>query len=166
MNLSERMVPVVGGGTSLSMLAGALVLQYGWGMTPCPLCIEQRWAHLAVVVASVILLTMNTHRARRLCAVVPLLMCVAIGAAMHHVLVETGILSASCSTVFSGPLDVNTLLNSLPLLAETSCMDGPKFLGISLPLMNVLASSASLAVMLAILIIPNKGKSSCQPSLQ
>ena len=36
---------VLAGGTSLSLLLGALVFQYVGGLSPCEMCIWQRWPH-------------------------------------------------------------------------------------------------------------------------
>jgi len=37
---------------SLTLLLGALAFQYVGGLAPCPLCIWQRWPHLAAILAA------------------------------------------------------------------------------------------------------------------
>jgi disulfide bond formation protein DsbB len=46
--MDRRLVLVAAGGSAV-MLGFALVSQYAFGLFPCPLCIWQRWPHLAAV---------------------------------------------------------------------------------------------------------------------
>ncbi|MBY8978099.1 disulfide bond formation protein B [Rhodobacteraceae bacterium NNCM2] len=44
---------------SFALLAGALISQYIGGLAPCPMCLWQRWPHLAAVVIGVIAMTIG-----------------------------------------------------------------------------------------------------------
>jgi disulfide bond formation protein DsbB len=41
---------------SVALLGGALAFQYIGGLAPCPLCIDQRWAHAAAIAAGLLIL--------------------------------------------------------------------------------------------------------------
>ena len=49
-------------GMSAALLVGAFLFEYVGGMAPCSLCIWQRWAHVAVIVASMTGLLMLPSR--------------------------------------------------------------------------------------------------------
>ena len=44
---------------SAALLIGALISQYFGGLAPCPMCIWQRWPHLAAVVLAIIAVTVG-----------------------------------------------------------------------------------------------------------
>ncbi|MBT9245330.1 disulfide bond formation protein B [Gemmobacter fulvus] len=45
----QRFLVLIASGGSAALLLGALGFQYLGGLAPCPLCILQRWPHLAAV---------------------------------------------------------------------------------------------------------------------
>lgn len=47
--MTRKDLVLLAAGGSAAMLLFALVSQYGFGLYPCPLCIWQRWPHLAAV---------------------------------------------------------------------------------------------------------------------
>src|SRR5699024_12229204 len=49
---------------SLALLLGALGFQYLGGLAPCPMCIWQRWPHLAAVVLAIAALAMRRSMPR------------------------------------------------------------------------------------------------------
>ena len=49
--MTRRRIALLAAGGSAALLLAALAFQYLGGMAPCPLCIWQRWPHLAAVAA-------------------------------------------------------------------------------------------------------------------
>jgi len=54
---SSRLLVAAAGAGSAGLLLGALAFQFMGGLAPCPLCVWQRWPHLAAVVLAVLGLT-------------------------------------------------------------------------------------------------------------
>jgi len=52
--VSRRGLTTLAGFGSAALLLGALGFQYLGGLAPCPLCITQRWPHLAAVLIAVL----------------------------------------------------------------------------------------------------------------
>ena len=52
--ISYRLGLIIAGGISTGLLVGALLFQYVGDLSPCSLCIWQRWPHLAVIVLAFI----------------------------------------------------------------------------------------------------------------
>jgi len=48
---APRAVPALAILGSAAALGGALLFQYVGGLAPCPLCMDQRWAHVAAIIA-------------------------------------------------------------------------------------------------------------------
>ncbi|MBA3325657.1 MAG: disulfide bond formation protein B [Rhodobacteraceae bacterium] len=72
---------------SAALLAAALAFQYLGGLAPCPLCIWQRWPHVAAVLLGLALLA--TPR-REIAALGALAMLAGAGIAAYHAGVEQG----------------------------------------------------------------------------
>ncbi len=56
--MSFRLLTLLAAGGSAALLGGALLFQYVGGLPPCPMCIWQRWPHLAAIVLGAIALAM------------------------------------------------------------------------------------------------------------
>ncbi|MHA3980565.1 disulfide bond formation protein B [Halovulum sp. GXIMD14794] len=52
--MTRRFLTTLAGLGSAGLLLGALAFQYIGGLYPCPLCITQRWPHLAAVLIAVL----------------------------------------------------------------------------------------------------------------
>ena len=70
------------------ILAGALFFQYVLGLAPCPLCIWQRWPHLAAVVLAILAMTILWRICRRLAGLGALVMLGSAGLGIYHTGVE------------------------------------------------------------------------------
>jgi disulfide bond formation protein DsbB len=136
-------------------IAGALFFQYGLGLRPCPLCLEQRVAYyVSIPLAAMILLGLSVGSSRK----VLLLALFAIAAAM---LWNAG-LGAYHSGVewhwWAGPQDCSgqlpsltggNLLEQMEKIRVVRCDEAPwRFLGLSLAGYNALISLALAAVAL------------------
>ncbi|WP_421790535.1 disulfide bond formation protein B [Hyphobacterium sp.] len=110
--LTAQRWPLLAAVLSALILGGAYVFEYGFGYAPCPLCLDQRYIHMAAIAAGLI-----GFLALRLEAVKPFAMwvCLIIGAiflysagfAGWHAGIEYGWWEgpASCST--AGPLSIS-----------------------------------------------------------
>jgi disulfide bond formation protein DsbB len=80
-------------------LGGALLLQYGFRLPPCPLCIYERYPYLVVLAACGLGLSLG--RARLAVAVAAMALAVNVGLAGYHVAVEQGWLALpeTCAAV-------------------------------------------------------------------
>ena len=52
--MSRNMAIILATGGSLALLLGAWGFQYIGGLAPCPMCLWQRWPHIAAVVVGVL----------------------------------------------------------------------------------------------------------------
>jgi disulfide bond formation protein DsbB len=138
----------------LAAIAGALFFQYGMGLSPCPLCLEQRIAYyVAIPLAAMVMLGVSVGASRK----VLILALLAIAAAMlwnaglgaYHAGVEW--------KWWEGPRDcsgpVNSLGSARDMLSQLQntrivrCDEAAwRFLGLSLAGYNVLISLALAAL--------------------
>jgi disulfide bond formation protein DsbB len=149
---AATVVAVVGAATIL----GAYFFQYVFGLSPCPLCLDQRIAYyVSIPLAVVIALAAGWNVPRRLLAVglgiIALAMLFNAGLALYHAGVEWKWWEGPREC--SGPLtDLNAggdLLSSLQNLTLVRCDEAAwRFLGLSLAGYDVLISAA-LAVVAA-----------------
>ena len=58
---ATRLVAGLAMAVGLAALAGALVFEYGLGLTPCPLCMDQRYAHGAAIIGGLIAMLVAGH---------------------------------------------------------------------------------------------------------
>ena len=81
---------VIAGAGSAAILASALGSQFIGGLSPCPLCIWQRWPHVAAVVIAVAAVTVLWRHTRPLALLGMLAMLVGAGLGLYHTGVERG----------------------------------------------------------------------------
>ncbi len=82
---------LIAGAGSAAILAGALGSQFIGGLAPCPLCITQRWPHVATIVIAVLGLPSLLWRyLRPLAALGVLTMWVSAGLGLYHTGIERG----------------------------------------------------------------------------
>lgn len=70
--MTGRLLAALAAAGSGALLLGALAFQYIGGLAPCPMCLYQRWPHLAAVVLGVIVLFVPRPWLMRLAALGPL----------------------------------------------------------------------------------------------
>ncbi|MFQ5566470.1 MAG: disulfide bond formation protein B [Paracoccaceae bacterium] len=88
--MPERARILAAGAGSAAILAGALGFQFIGGLAPCPLCIWQRWPHVAAVVIAVAAVTVLWRFYRPLAALGVLAMLISAGLGLYHTGIERG----------------------------------------------------------------------------
>jgi disulfide bond formation protein DsbB len=81
---------LIAGAGSAAILAGALGSQFIGGLTPCPLCIWQRWPHVAAGVLAALAVTVLWRHYRPLAVLGMLAMLVSAGLGLYHTGIERG----------------------------------------------------------------------------
>ncbi len=146
----QRMLIVAAAGGSAALLAGALAFQYIGGLFPCPLCIWQRWPHLAAVGIGVLALLLPGRVLPLLGALTAL---TTAGIALFHTGVEQGWWEglASCTGGSLAGLSAEQLLNpSVAIAAPVRCDQVAwDFAGLSMASWNGILSLGLAALWLA-----------------
>lgn len=144
---------LIAAASALSLLI-ALALQYGAGLPPCPLCVWQRWPHLAVVGLG---LAGWFVRPRAMLALAALVLLGNAGLAGYHVGIEQGVfaLPAGC-VVGQGASSVDELRAMLSDAAPACDQIGFTLLGLSLAAWNGLLCLA-LAAFAAVAALRGRG---------
>lgn len=127
---------------SLLLLAAALAFQYIGGLAPCPMCIWQRWPHVAAVALGLALLVLPW---RVLAALGALAMFTGAGLGLYHAGVEQGWWQGptSCIAPGIGGLSSEQLLKSILAAPVVRCDEiAWSLLGLSMAGWNALASLA------------------------
>jgi disulfide bond formation protein DsbB len=111
MNALERraLAPLLG---SVALLAGALAFQYLGGIAPCPLCIDQRWAHGIAIALGVLVLVWPRRWLAFLAGVAVL---AGAGIAAWHAGIEQGLWAgpATCTAPDPGAVTSGELLDRI-----------------------------------------------------
>lgn len=136
---------------ALATIAGALVFEHGFGLSPCKLCLIQRNPYyVAIPIAAVALAGGGRGFGRAALAFVALVFLLSAGLGAYHAGVEWGF--------WAGPSDcgggtgpaaamVNDFMKSLQTTKVVSCTEAAwRFLGLSLAGWNVVISLALAAV--------------------
>ncbi len=114
--LEPRLLALLVAGLSAVALAAALLSQYVGGLRPCPLCVDQRWPHLAIIMTAGAAAWLrwkagDSPKADHMVAVLFTLAGVAaligLGLAANHVGVEQGWWSGSAEC--SAPLEADSI---------------------------------------------------------
>ena len=97
---------------SAACLGAAFWFQHVAGLEPCPLCIDQRWAHgVAIAIAAGCVLFMTPARVVVMLAILGLAFLGGTAVAAWHVMVEwQWVASPGCSPPDFGELSVDSLL--------------------------------------------------------
>ncbi|MCY4606999.1 MAG: disulfide bond formation protein B [bacterium] len=108
-----RLLACLLGLASAACLATAFWFQHVAGLEPCPLCIDQRWAHGAsITVAAVSVVCMAPERAAIMLAALALTFLAGTGIAAWHVMVEWHwVASPGCSIPEFGDMSVDSFLS-------------------------------------------------------
>jgi disulfide bond formation protein DsbB len=143
-------IAAVGAATIL----GAWIFQYGLGLKPCPLCLEQRYAYyFAIPLAIMVLLGDQVGASRKV--LLAALVAIALGMAwnaglgVYHAGVEWKWWAGpqECSGALEDLGSAGGLLNKLQSITVVRCDDAAwRFLGLSLAGYNALISLALAAV--------------------
>jgi len=143
-------IAAVGAATIL----GAWIFQYGFGLKPCPLCLEQRYAYyFAIPLAIMVLLGDQVGASRKV--LLAALLAIALGMAwntglgVYHAGVEWKWWAGpqECSGALEDLGSAGGLLNKLQSITVVRCDDAAwRFLGLSLAGYNALISLALAAV--------------------
>jgi disulfide bond formation protein DsbB len=107
------------------LLLAALGFQYGGGLQPCPLCLWQRWAHLAGLLLALLGLLTTTRGNNAVwpwLALSSLAIAAGAGVAFFHVGVEQHWWQYTCSSVaISNGSDLNDLKTALLATPAVRC---------------------------------------------
>ena len=141
----------------VATILGAWFFQYGLGLKPCPLCLEQRYPYyFAIPLAALVLLgeSVGSSRKVRLVALgaIAAVMLWNAGLGVYHAGVEWKWWAGptECSGAFEGLGSANDLMERLRLVNVVRCDEAAwRFLGLSLAGYNVLISLALAGVALS-----------------
>ena len=144
-------IAILGGVT----LIGAWIFQYGFGLQPCPLCLEQRYAYYFAIPLAVLLAVGVTYGASRKVLVAGFVVIAGMmlwnaGLGAYHSGVEWGWWAGptDCGAV-AGPADTGGkgVLDAIDRFVPPACDTAAlRVLGLSFAGWNVLASLALAAV--------------------
>jgi disulfide bond formation protein DsbB len=135
-------------------IAGAWFFQFGLGLRPCPLCLEQRYAYyFAIPLAAMVLLGDHAGASRKVLlaalAAIALLMLWNAGLGVYHSGVEWKWWEGpqTCGGALDDLGTAGGLLQKLQTVNVVRCDEAPwRFLGLSLAGYNALISLALAAV--------------------
>lgn len=152
-----RAAALLSGLVALAVILTALVLQYGFGYAPCPLCLTQRWPYYIGVPLALILYAAGRSLPPRALAVGLLVLAglfawgLAVGT--YQAGAEWGFWlgprDCSAGNVGAPPADVGGLLDAIKTSTVVSCTDPRlRILGLSLAGWNAAVMAALLALAL------------------
>ncbi|MGI9506894.1 MAG: disulfide bond formation protein B [Geminicoccaceae bacterium] len=142
---------------AIAILASVFVMQYGFGLAPCRMCIWQRWPFAALAAIGLIGAFVWP---RVMLSIAVAVLLVSIGLGGYHVGVEQGLipLPAGCSTV--GEAGSVEELKAMLKAAPPSCDQvTANFFGLSLAGWNMVAS-AILAIFTLIILTTSRRQAS------
>jgi disulfide bond formation protein DsbB len=149
---SRYAAPIAAFIAPLLLYGGALVSQYGFGLSPCEMCYWQRWPHQAAMILAALALLLRRNdsamRGATLFAAIAIAISGAIG--VFHAGVEYGFWEGltTCSTTSSGPISISDIM-AAPIIR----CDVPQWTlgGVSLAGFNAIFSFAAAAFVLTLL---------------
>ena len=142
---------------SATLLVGAFLFEHVGGMAPCSLCIWQRWAHAAIILAAMIGLLMLPSRAALLLPAAAAL--ASFGIAGYHAGVEWQLWEgpAGCKANLAAGLRAADLVDQLLATPVVRCDDVPwSLFGLSMAGWNALVSLDISAVALLSFILGDR----------
>ena len=143
---------LIAGAGSVAILVSALGSQFIGGLSPCPLCIWQRWPHVAAVVIAVAAVTVLWRYARPLALLGMLAMLVGAGLGLYHTGVERGWWEGpdTCTSSDITNLSTDQLLAQIMSAPLVRCDEVQwDLLGLSLASWNAVISLGLAALWLA-----------------
>jgi disulfide bond formation protein DsbB len=143
-------------GVGLVTIAGAWVFQYGLGLPPCPLCLEQRIAYYVTIpLAAMVMLGVSVGASRKVLLLAMLAIAVAMlwnaGLGVYHAGIEWHWWAGpqDCSGPVADFGSAGNLLERMQSQRVVRCDEAAwRFLGLSLAGYNALISLALAAVAL------------------
>ena len=149
---SRLAAPFVALAAPLLLYGGALVSQYGFGLSPCEMCYWQRWPHqAAILLALLALLLRRNDRAMRLFTLIAAVAIAISGAiGIFHAGVEYGFWEGvtTCATGGGGPVSLDAIMNAPLIRCDTAQWT---LAGISLAGFNAIFSLGAAALVLTLL---------------
>ncbi|MEM0923363.1 MAG: disulfide bond formation protein B [Pseudomonadota bacterium] len=114
---------LLAGAGSAVLLIGALISQYIGGLAPCPMCIWQRWPHLAAVILALIAVTIGWRFRRAFSGLGGLAALATAGIGLFHAGVEQRWWSGpgTCSAPDHGRLSTEELLAAIETAPLVRC---------------------------------------------
>lgn len=155
--------PLIGALVSAALLAGAFGFEVIGRYPPCPLCIEQRWAHAYLLAAGLttfaalhVLKPAHTLFARAASALIAVLAGFSAWRAGFHAGGEYGFWTLDCLAADTSSLSVEGLLDALNTRTNVVLCDEPAWtlLGVSMAGYNVLISA--VVMLISILVVFRK----------
>jgi disulfide bond formation protein DsbB len=124
-------------GAALATFGGALVFQYGFGLTPCKLCLIQRNPYYLAMPLALAAALAPRRLARLILGLVGIVFLVSLGLGIYHSGVEWGFWlgPSDCGGAGAAPAsgNMNDFLNQLQTTRVISCTEAAwRFLGLSL----------------------------------
>ncbi len=138
-----------------ALLAGAHAFQRFGGLQPCPLCLDQRnwhWAVVAVAALALIAVRFNPKLARWMAALVGLVLLGAAGMGAYHLAVEQHWIFAQCDAV--DPNDIQALDFEGSFEVPKCDQIAWSMFGISMAGYNALISLALALASFAVAVLP------------
>ena len=153
---------LVAGAGSAAILACALAFQFLGG--PCPLCIWQRWPHVAAVIIAALGITLLWRHFRVLSALGALAMLINTGLGLYHTGIERGWWPGpdTCTSSDITSLTSDQLMAQIMSAPLVRCDEVAwEFLSLSMASWNALISLGLAALWLAsVVLAPNPYESS------
>lgn len=149
--MSPNLRILLAGAGSAALLLGALGFQHIGGLPPCPMCIWQRWPHLAAVLLALAALVLPASQ-RPLAFAGGAAAAVASGLGVFHAGVERGWWEGPSSCVGLDPagLSPDQLLEHLAAAPLVRCDDIVwEFLGLTMAGWNALLSGVLVVIWLS-----------------
>ncbi len=156
-----RARPIASAATAIAIVGavtilGAWFFQFGLGLKPCPLCLEQRYAYYFGVPLAVLVLVGEEVGAQRKVLIAALVVIAAgmlwnAGLGVYHAGVEWKWWQGpqACSGALDGLGSAGNLANQLETMSVVRCDEAPwRFLGLSLAGYNALISLTLAAIAL------------------
>jgi len=143
---------VIASAGSAAILVSALGSQFIGGLSPCPLCIWQRWPHVAAVVIAVAAVTVLWRHTRPLAVLGMLAMLIGAGLGLYHTGVERGWWEGpdTCTSSDITNLSTDQLLAQIMSAPLVRCDEVQwDLLGLSLASWNAVISLGLAALWLA-----------------
>jgi disulfide bond formation protein DsbB len=164
-SLTIRETSLIVLGAAGATIGGALVFQYGFGLTPCKLCLLQRNPYYLAMPLALAAALGPPRLGRLLLVLIGAIFLVSAGLGVYHAGVEWGFWlgPSDCGGAGAGPSagNVGDFLSQLQTTRVISCTEAAwRFLGLSLAGWNVLISLclAGLALRSAIGARPGSAK--------